>query len=337
MKKAQTLLEGVDLSQVSAIEIGALDKPVVPRDSPRIFYVDYTDTETLRRNYRADPMVDTEKIVDVSGIWGEQTLAQAASSVAPVDLIIASHVIEHVPDLVTWLKELESVLKPHGEVRLVVPDRRYCFDMRRSETEAADVLAAYLVKARIPQPQQVLDFTLNAVTVDCVKAWNGQLQEEDLVRMFSDEGALHLANDVLQNANYHDVHCWVFNPLSFARLMRDLSRIGVLNFGCSKFIDTEKNTLDFFYFLKKMESKEAIVQSWKSVIEEIEDVQAGKVTQERELHERAALENESLKKRIAQLIEESRSLQAEVVAMRSTVSWRITKPIRFVRSAMRSF
>ncbi len=53
----------------------------------------------------------------------------------PADLLVASHVIEHVPDLITWLREIASVLKPTGQARLAIPDRRYTFDLLRVETQ----------------------------------------------------------------------------------------------------------------------------------------------------------------------------------------------------------
>ncbi|RYF83164.1 MAG: methyltransferase domain-containing protein, partial [Comamonadaceae bacterium] len=213
---------GIDFSRKSVIEIGALDKPVTPRDAARVFYVDHVDTPKLQEKYRADANVKAQEIVHVGGVWGQKTLAEAAASVAPVDFIVASHVIEHVPDLVTWLKELDSVLTSAGEVRLVVPDKRYCFDFMRSETEIADVVAAYVAGARVPQPQQIADFTLNAVAVDCGSTWDGSAQKAVNPRMYDDQGGLVLAKDALINGTYHDVHCWVFTPLSFARLMMRL-------------------------------------------------------------------------------------------------------------------
>ena len=71
-----------------------------------------------------------------------------------------------MPDLVTWLHEVAAVLKPEGDFRLVIPDRRYTFDLLRAETVLADVLAAHMVRARIPQVRQVIDHVANTVVVD---------------------------------------------------------------------------------------------------------------------------------------------------------------------------
>ena len=40
-------------------------------------------------------------------------------------LVYASLVVEHVPDLVTFLNDVASILVAGGEFRLAVPDKRY--------------------------------------------------------------------------------------------------------------------------------------------------------------------------------------------------------------------
>ncbi|MEX3900116.1 methyltransferase domain-containing protein [Paraburkholderia sp. BR10954] len=47
------------------------------------------------------------------------------------DYVIASHVIEHVLDLVGWVHSLLAALKHAGRIVLAVPDRRYTFDYVR--------------------------------------------------------------------------------------------------------------------------------------------------------------------------------------------------------------
>ena len=90
-----------------------------------------------------------------------------------VDYLVASHVVEHIPDLVSWFGELSSVLKPGGTVRLAVPDRRFCFDYRRAESQVADVLTAHLVRARRPQPREIIDFYIHLMPIDAGEAWDG--------------------------------------------------------------------------------------------------------------------------------------------------------------------
>ncbi len=163
MQRRERMLGDLDVGNLVGIEIGPLAFPLVRKMDGDITYVDFTDAASLREKYRdaGAGAVPLHEIVEVDAIWGTNTLLQALDG-RLVDYVIASHVVEHVPDLLAWLSELRSVLKPTGHIRLAVPDKRYCFDYLRHETEIADVLSAYLAGARMPQPQQILDFSLNS-------------------------------------------------------------------------------------------------------------------------------------------------------------------------------
>src|SRR5580658_7325812 len=102
MDRREIILNGLDLSKLVGVEIGALDKPLVRRQDGEVIYVDHADRETLVEKYKADPNVNKDSLVHVDAIWGENTLADAVSY-RKVDYVVASHVIEHVPDLITWL------------------------------------------------------------------------------------------------------------------------------------------------------------------------------------------------------------------------------------------
>ena len=108
-------LTGLIKSTDKIVEIGALCNPVAQKSFGQVFYVDYADTDFLKERYKDDPNVNVNDIVQVDGVWGSKNLSDCLAGFAPVDLVIASHVIEHVPDMITWLQEIESILKPSGE------------------------------------------------------------------------------------------------------------------------------------------------------------------------------------------------------------------------------
>ena len=284
MKREEKLLSGLNVRNSTGLEIGPLCSPVVLKEDGKVIYVDYTDAETLRKKYRDDVRVDVEKIAEVDAIWGENTLQQALGEGKKVDYIIASHVIEHVPDLITWLHELRTILNIGGEVRLVVPDRRFTFDYLRQESRLSDVLNAHLLVARKPLPQLILDFLLNKATVDTGKAWDGQIEPDLLSLENSFESSINAARDALENGTYHDVHCWVFTPKSFAGLFGKLAEAGLIDFACERFYDTEKYQFEFFVVLRTSDDKAWIRESWRRMADAAqEDVPGSELAARRAL------------------------------------------------------
>ena len=258
------LTDGLDLRRLTGAEIGALDHPIVTKDQGRIIHIDRCSTETLRQHYRNDSNVDVSKIVEVDAIWGDETLRECVSAHCPLDYVIASHVIEHVPDLITWLQEMRSVLSENGQVRLAIPDRRFTFDYLRRETRLCDVLDAYLRRARAPLPLAILDFMANVITVDVADAWRG-LDASQLRHIYSISQAISAARDAMENDTYHDVHCWVFTPRSFATLFAQMAEEGLHDFRCDSFHDTPQFDMQFFVSLRPSTVRSQIVASWRAM------------------------------------------------------------------------
>jgi len=263
MNRRDKLLHGLDFQTRTGIEIGALAKPLVRKSEGAIFYVDYADAAFLKQRFKDNAQVDCDKIVEVDAVWGENTLSECIGRAGPFDYVLASHVVEHVPDLITWLRELESVLKPDGQVRLAVPDRRFTFDHFRRETHFPEVLAAHHLQSRKPTVQQVFDYVLDTVEVDAAQAWRGAvppLQPKSAEMVASLQG---LANDIVRNGAYHDVHCWVFTPASFAQLMERLALYGLIGFKCIEVHDTACNEMEFFVAMQRCPDADEIARSWR--------------------------------------------------------------------------
>jgi SAM-dependent methyltransferase len=258
-----------DLKYLTAVEIGALDKPLLTRDEIQVTYVDYADTQTLRKNYESFPDHDADKIVEVDAVWGDKTLSEALGEGVQKDFVVASHVIEHVPDVITWLQEIGSILKPDGTVRLAIPDRRYCFDIRRRDSTVAEVIYSHMMRARKPLPHQILDFGLNFHAVDCMEVWNGTAEIPEIIDSERVEHEMLVAQSVMQSGEYLDIHCWVFTPLTFARLMQQLSAAGLVNFACKHWFDTARYELEFFIVMEKSEDRTANIASWKEMAESL--------------------------------------------------------------------
>jgi SAM-dependent methyltransferase len=340
--RTQKILNGLDVASMSGVEIGPLAWPVVRKSDGDITYVDFADAETLRENHRAAGRVPIAEIVEVDAIWGVNTLQQAIGESRKVDYVIASHVVEHVPDLLGWLKELSAVLKPGGEIRLVVPDRRFTFDYIRHETQASQVLAAHLLGARVPQTDRVLDFFLNYVDVDRQAAWDGKLG--DLIPTASVRRGLALAEKVA-NGEYVDVHCWVFTPRSLGALFARLAEDGFIDLECTHFEDTARGDYEFFIGLRPCADAKRVAQSWNRLVEQARDDRGGKaqLAETQAQLQQALLANESLRGELdavrasfAMLTQRADDLERQVAAIRQSTSWRVTRPLRAVSRKLRN-
>lgn len=362
MTLQERVLEGMDLTR-RIVEIGPLYRPFVSKSGGNVVYVDHADTATLREKYKDDPKFSMDAIVDVDAVWGDKTLAECIGE--PASYIIASHVIEHVPDLFTWLNELRDALLEGGQIRLVIPDRRFTFDYLRRTTEFADVIDAYLRKTRAPLPRCVLDHVLNVRNVDVGEAWAGPLDPLSLTRPpgHGYDLAVRTARQAL-SGEYHDVHCWVFTPRSFASLMRQAVERKLLNLRCAQFSDTMPGTLEFVVFVEPCRDSAETVASWtkmETVCFEQTDPEIVRLNAELEStslnaeHHRERCDSLAAELQVAQTaLEEMRlnvehyrercdclaaELQVAQTAfdeIRCSTSWRVTAPMRRVVEAVRS-
>jgi SAM-dependent methyltransferase len=256
------ILAGLDTKTLRGLEIGALASPLVLPSEGEIRFVDHVDTDALREKYRLDPSVDIANIAEVGAVWGSQTLQDCLGQDDKVDYVLASHVIEHVPDLVTWLAEIRSVLRPGGSLRLAVPDRRFTFDYLRSESKIHDVLDAYIRRARAPLPRLILEHFSLARRVDREAAWDGALDPAQLRRFHDLQDGLAVARDALTEGTYYDVHCWVFTPESFAALCAEMASLNLLGLACDFLFETRRNEFEFIVGMNPSDDRNQILESW---------------------------------------------------------------------------
>ncbi len=235
--RAEKLLGGLDIAHTRGIEIGALTTPLLRPPEADIRYVDHADQASLREKYRDDPNVDIDKIVPIDAVWGDNTLGECFPGEL-FDYVLASHLIEHVPDVIGWLAEVSAVLRPGGRLILAIPDRRYTFDLLRRETSLAELVDAHLRGARRPTPLQVFDFNLNAVDLDAPTAWNAMPRPEALRHYSTMAGAMHLAQQS-RAGHYFDSHCSVFTARSLLGLIDGMLGLGLFAFDIERFHTVE--------------------------------------------------------------------------------------------------
>ena len=262
MRRREKMLCGLDLRGGAGLEIGALDKPILRKPDENVVYIDHADHRELLRKYEGDEAVSRSEIVDVDFVWQTEPLARVLEG-RTFDFAIASHVVEHVPDLIWWLGEIATVLRPFGSLRLAVPDKRFTFDFLRRETDISDILSSWLVHQRRPGPKQIIEFWGYYRPVDAAAAWRGDYPEDRSFHLAEIPASLERARGAVEVGAYHDTHCSVLTPASFVTLMRDLVALDLSEFSCTQIEPTDPGELEFFVHLMKTENRDAWMESWR--------------------------------------------------------------------------
>jgi SAM-dependent methyltransferase len=291
------------------LELGPLTSPLVSKSEGNIAYLDHLSTEGLKNKY-ADDTLMLEDIVEVDYVL-KDSLKQTVNK--QFDYVVASHVIEHIPEMVSWLKDVASVLKPNGILSLVIPDKRYTFDVMRHTSTPGEVIGAYLENITRSPSTAIYDHYAEARQANAAQLWNGIADYSKLPTYHNQKEALNMCKASLQG-NYVDCHRYIFTPYSFFKILRSLINHGLItNYEVSYFHDTFENDLEFYVSLRKVrKSKNALLSS-------LPDLPRAKSGGE-------------LTARVNQLTRELNMSKKELDLVINSSSWRLTKPLRSLRA-----
>lgn len=222
----------------NGIEIGPSHNPIAPKkDGYSVHIIDHASREELIAKYK-DHHVTLKNIEEVDFVWKGQPYSELTGKSKYYDWIIASHVIEHTPDLIAFLNDCDTILKDDGVISLVVPDKRYCFDHYRPITGISKIIDSHLLKRKIHTPGTVAEYFLNVVSKAGNIAWDATATGEyNFVHSLED--AVRGMNSVINKNIYLDVHAWCFVPQSFRLIIHDLFCLELIPFQEIEFFTTE--------------------------------------------------------------------------------------------------
>lgn len=255
MKARRELFLGLfDFTDGRGLEIGPLDASISDPEQHDVRYVDVFDTEGIREHYAHDPNVVLELIPPIDFPLHRDgrvlSLAEAAAPGAPYDWVIASHVIEHVPDVIGWLEQLASVTTDDARLLMAVPDRRYCFDRHRPPTTTGEALLAYQEGHTRPSVRAVYDFFSTAVAVNPRHLWSGKRPPGRSARIHGPD----IVRERVEQARageYVDCHVWTYTPQSLLEQVKELRGLGLCQWYVER-LEERRGTVEFLALLRRV-------------------------------------------------------------------------------------
>lgn len=241
-----------------SLEIGALHQPILHPSYYNNKILDVRSTEDLKTYYADKPDCVCENIVNVDYVWSGQPYDELIKD--KFDMVISSHNIEHQPDLIGYLNNIESVLQDDGRLYLIIPDCRFCFDHFKHDTKLHQVLAAHLTKQKQPPIDVLIEDVILKTHNNCILHRNGdhgetQENNADLVKQeYNKLKALLEGPDPMP---YIDAHVWKFHPQGFKSIITMLKTLGLISFDIE--LCTNTRDIEFYAILKKTKTHHKII------------------------------------------------------------------------------
>ena len=235
------------------LEIGPGYNPIAPKaDGWNTHVVDHADRETLRNKFHGLG-VDAQRVEEVDTVWHEGALHEAvpAGMHGTFDAVIASHLLEHIPDPVGFLASAAILCRPAAAIALALPDQRFCFDYFQPHSTTGDVLAAHFERRSRHSFAAIWNQFAYSVRLD-----GAMVKTQETVRraelMFDFSAAAEYFNMIASQGpetEYRDAHGWIFTPAGFALTMLELGRLGVVDWRIDELHPTEG--CEFITFLRR--------------------------------------------------------------------------------------
>ena len=243
------------------LEIGPSYNPIMPKsDGFQVDIIDHLSTSDLRLKYANDQGVDVSHIEAVDYIWDGRPLHEVIDKYNYYDYIVASHVIEHTPNLLGFLMECEILLKQNGALVLAIPDKRRCFDLFRPLSTTGAVLQAHIEERTRHTPGTAFDHVAYFATMlghdGCVAGTDGEPRLEHALAF-----AQTIFHRSVASQAYFDFHAWTFTPSSFRMILKDLYELDQL-----KLREGELRTSSHEFFVRLSRSAKGCDLLWNELL-----------------------------------------------------------------------
>jgi SAM-dependent methyltransferase len=225
----------------SVLEIGPFCNPLLR--GPKIAYLDVLDADQLRARAREIGLDPEGCPAHIDYVGGLERVKRR------FDAVVSSHAIEHQPDLIHHLQQIERILEPDGLFCLIIPDKRYCFDHFLAESTIAQVLQAHREQRRTHSLASIVEHVALTTHNDSRRHWRGDHGEA-----VPADRAARLRKAMRDHdfalGSYVDVHAWYFTPDRFAEIVEALGGLGLIGLELASVYDTVRGRNEFCAVLR---------------------------------------------------------------------------------------
>ena len=229
---------------IRSLEIGPFVNPLL--SGKYVDYADYLSTEELI--VRAQQIgLDPSNIPPIKYILKDISLGNITEQ---YDAVLTSHCIEHQPDLIEHLIQVQRLVeKNRGRYFVLVPDKRFCFDRHIADSTIADVIDAHENKRTLHPLKSIIEHRALTTHNDSISHWlDGGVQTPQKISLERVQSAIEEWR--LANGQYIDVHAWYFTPESFVEIIILLNRLGYISFTVERLYPSRLNSNEFWAILK---------------------------------------------------------------------------------------
>ncbi|MGC9525768.1 MAG: methyltransferase domain-containing protein [Limnospira sp.] len=241
----------IDVKTTIGLEIGAFDRPFFSPGQGDISYADYRTTQELKKLANDTPGHNANFVVDVTYNLSKINLSDIPKK---HDYIIASHVLEHTPNMIGFLDQISDLLKDTGFAFFVIPDKRYTFDCLKPLTSLGEILENHFNNLERPSFRHVFNSNYYNRPLKPGDVWAGKTNSESLSRIPRDVKQLISTAEKSKNS-YIDTHCNIFTDVHFYDVISELIKYNLVNFAKAEVYQAQTGFIDFLCILWKSESK----------------------------------------------------------------------------------
>jgi 2-polyprenyl-3-methyl-5-hydroxy-6-metoxy-1,4-benzoquinol methylase len=206
------------------LEIGPSYNPIVTKaEGYKVKIVDHCDKENLIAKYSKFG-VETQLVEEVDYVTTDIGEIQDENS---FDIIYASHLIEHTPNLIRFLKDAQRLAKRNGILALLIPDKSATFDFYRPLSTPGQVIDAH-EQNRSRHIGTLFDHYLYFCKSNEQLAWSPQEIISNPQLQHTHDEALEQYKQAKESNEYFDAHSWVFTPESFELIINELNKLDLI-------------------------------------------------------------------------------------------------------------